>query len=126
MQLLRRVPGNYRSFIYCTAIRNGGVKEWEFASIQYDKSQQANEKQNLQLGMSCTKQQWLISRYLNDQLNPAKVRLQDAQTGISRMGLTSYGNLITWNFIKENWDFLDSKLIFLKTCIFVVIIQINF
>ena len=104
-----RIPGNYRSLIYCTAIRNGGDAEWKFASMQYEKNEIASEKQNLQLGMSCTKQQWLIQQYLSDQIDSTKVRLQDATRGLSRVATTSYGYLITWNFVKDNWEFLDSK-----------------
>jgi len=77
--------------------------------MQYDKNVIAIEKQNLQLGMSCSRQHWLISQYLNDQINSTKVRLQDATRGISRIASTSYGHLMTWNFVKDNWEFLDSK-----------------
>lgn len=107
--ILKRIPGSYRSFIYCTAIRNGGDKEWEFASAQYDKEQQSSQRTNLQQGMSCTKQPWLISRYLNDQINSSKVRLQDSAAGISRMAASANGNLRTWIFVKENWNNLVSK-----------------
>ena len=59
--------------------------------------------------MSCTKQPWLISRYLNDQINSTKVRLQDATNGIIYGAQTTFGNLRTWTFVKDNWDFLFSK-----------------
>jgi glutamyl aminopeptidase len=61
--------------------------------------------------MACTKQPWLISRYLNDQINSTKVRLQDSAAGLSRIAATSYGNLRTWTFIKDNWDELISKFV---------------
>ncbi len=106
---MTRIPASYRSFIYCTAIRNGGDKEWEFASLQYDKEQSAGQRNNLQSGMSCTKQPWLISRYLNDQINSSKVRLQDAAAGLSTIALRSYANMRTWTFVKDNWDELFEK-----------------
>ena len=56
--------------------------------------------------MSCTKQPWLISRYLNDQINSTKVRLQDAASGISQVSIRAYGNLRAWTFVKDNWDYL--------------------
>ena len=95
--------------MYCTAIRNGGEKEWEFLSNQYDKELIASERRNLQEGMSCIKQPWLVSRYLNDQINASKVRLQDAWMGISYIADSSYGNMRTWSFVRENWDFLVDK-----------------
>ena len=62
--------------------------------------------------MSCTKQPWLISRFLNDQINSTKVRLQDAASGISAMAVKSNGNIRTWVFVKDNWEILFSKSIF--------------
>ena len=59
--------------------------------------------------MSCTKIPWLISRYLNDQLNSSKVRLQDAASGYSTIALRTYGTMMTWTFIKDNWDEITSK-----------------
>ena len=59
--------------------------------------------------MACTKEPWLIKKYLNDQNNSSKVRLQDAANGISAMAIKSYGNQITWEFVKDNWDELFSK-----------------
>ena len=110
--MCKRIPGDFRSFVYCTAIRNGDDKEWEFASIQYDKTENPREKENLQYGMSCTKQTWLISRFLNDQINETKVRLQDSYKGISYIANKPQGNLITWVFIKDNWDrFLNKYII---------------
>ena len=53
--------------------------------------------------MSCSKEPWLIKRFLNDQLNETKVRRQDFLRGISAAVRSPYGNLITWNFIKEYW-----------------------
>lgn len=105
------IPGNYRYFVYCAAIRNGGNQEWEFASAQYDKEIQASQRRNIQRGMACTKQPWLISRYLNDQINSTKVRLQDATFGIQQIAMKSSSNLRTWMFVKDNWDHLISTYV---------------
>ena len=59
--------------------------------------------------MACTKQPWLVSRYLNDQINSTKVRLQDASSGIAQVAMRTHGNLRAWNFVKDNWDDLVSK-----------------
>jgi hypothetical protein len=59
--------------------------------------------------MACTKQPWLVSRYLNDQINSTKVRLQDAASGISSIAVRSHGNLRTWTFVKDNWDYLFAR-----------------
>ncbi len=101
---MTRIPASYRSFVYCTAIRNGGDKEWEFASLQYDKEQSAGQRNELQNGMSCTKQPWLVTRFLNDQLNSSKVRLQDSAIGLRIIALRPYANMRTWTFVKDSWE----------------------
>ena len=68
--------------------------------------------------MACAKQPWLVTRYLNDQINSTKVRLQDTAFGISYISEKSYGNTRAWTFIKDNWDYLVDKLVF-------IIIEIN-
>jgi hypothetical protein len=83
--------------------------EWEFASAQYDKELQASQRTNIQRAMACAKDPWLISRYLNDQIDSTKVRLQDASSGIAQVGGRTHGNLRTWTFVKDNWDYLVSK-----------------
>ena len=51
---------------------------------QYDKQKlNANEQQDLQKGMACTKQSWLLTRYLNDQLNSSKVIKQYIENGLA-------------------------------------------
>ena len=59
--------------------------------------------------MSCTKQPWLINRYLIDQLNGSKVRLQDAAAGFSAIALNKFANIRSWTFFKDNWDEIFSK-----------------
>jgi aminopeptidase N len=97
------IPGSYRSLVYCTAIRDGGVKEWSFASEQYRKETDANQKNDLQSGMSCTRIGYLLTRFLNDQLDKDIVRVQDTITGIRQVAAKADGYLRAWNFVKENW-----------------------
>lgn len=98
------IPSNYRSLVYCTAIRIGTVKEWEFASERYSKETDANQKNDLQSGMSCTKETWLLRRFLDDQLDETKVRKQDSLSGIRAAAVKSFGNALTWKFVKDNWQ----------------------
>ena len=104
-----RIPANYREFVYCTAISGGDQIEWEFASTQLDKEQYAGERANLQKGMSCTKQPWLISRYLNDHLNATKYRTQEISLGLMAISSNSYAVDRTWSFLRQYWAVLRNK-----------------
>ena len=59
--------------------------------------------------MSCTRIGFLISRFLNDQLDKNKVRVQDSLSGLRSAATKAEGNLVTWNFVKNNWDELFSR-----------------
>jgi hypothetical protein len=51
MQLTNeRIPKNYRSFVYCVAIKNGGWREWAFAWKQYEAEKDPVSKKSLQYG----------------------------------------------------------------------------
>ena len=91
--------------MYCTAIREGGEKEWNFAWEQYKSETNANAKNTLQSGMSCSRQPWIISNFLSNQIGPF-VRTQDGISGLRAAAVKAESNLKTWNFIKENWDLL--------------------
>lgn len=49
---------------YCYAMSEGGVKEWDFGWERYKNSNVATEKYNLLAGLSCTKEIWLLNRFV--------------------------------------------------------------
>lgn len=114
-----RIPKNYRSFVYCAAINNGGWPEWQFASQQYDLEKDSVSRRSLQYGMSCSKETWIQTRFLNDQLNKTKVRAQDSVYGLHYALGHLFSSSMAWGFVKSNWNLLveryDSFLIFNKT-----------
>ena len=87
----------------------GSIKEWEFASDRYSKETDANQKNDLQAGMSCTTETWLLKRFLDDQLDESKVRKQDSLSGIRSAAVKAFGNPFAWNFVKENWQELYER-----------------
>ena len=59
--------------------------------------------------MACTRNAYLISRFLIDQLDANKVRVQDSLTGLRAAAVRPEANLITWVFIKNNWGELFKR-----------------
>jgi hypothetical protein len=70
---------------------------------QYDSEMDANSKRELQYGLSCSKESWLIIKYLSSQLNETKVRRQDTISGLRFAAINSYAHMLTWSFVKANW-----------------------
>lgn len=58
-----RIKPNLKYVVYCTAIREGGEAEWNFAFSQFMKTNLATEKSVLLKSMGCASQPWILSKY---------------------------------------------------------------
>ena len=48
--------------MYCIAIAEGGIDEWNFALHRYKTENLAAEKSRLQSALACSKQTWILSK----------------------------------------------------------------
>lgn len=60
--LVNRIPANLRSTVYCSAIAEGGVDEWNFAWKMFQNASIASEAEKLRAALACTKHSWLLNR----------------------------------------------------------------
>lgn len=113
--LFRRWMGNpttnpisaaLKDTVYCTAIRVGGVDEWDFAYNQYKLSDVAAEKARLQRALACSRHTWILARYLNLALIPIEIRKQDALRVIQSISTNTVGRGLAWDFFRAKWDIL--------------------
>nr|XP_002730532.1 PREDICTED: aminopeptidase N-like [Saccoglossus kowalevskii] len=90
-----------RPTVYCTAIKHGGVEEWEFAYTQViEGSLGLIEIKRLQNAMGCTRMSWLLQRYLEDDAF-------DTITVISEIrDKSSIGYSVAWDYTMNNFDSL--------------------
>ncbi|XP_054475298.1 alanyl (membrane) aminopeptidase-like b [Anoplopoma fimbria] len=100
------IPPNLRSVIYCQAIAAGGRKEWEFAWDKFQSSSDTSEKDQLREALSCTKEIWLLNRYLKYTLIPEKIRLMDVASTIAYIAKNVPGQALAWNFIRAHWEYV--------------------
>lgn len=63
-----RIHPNLKSTVYCSAISQGGVEEWNFAWRMFQSATLASEASRLRGAMACTRQPWLLNRYVSSQL----------------------------------------------------------
>lgn len=94
---------NLRSTIYCNAIAQGGEEEWDFAWDQFQKATVVNEADKLRAALACSKEVWILNRYLNYTLNPDLIRKQDATSTISSIAGNVIGKTLAWDFVQINW-----------------------
>ncbi|XP_033823587.1 aminopeptidase N-like [Periophthalmus magnuspinnatus] len=99
---------NLRSTVYCNAIAAGGAKEWEFAWEQFSKAN-AIEADKLRSAMACTKEPWLLNRYLEYTLTPSKIRKQDATSTIVYIANNVVGQALAWDFVRAHWTYIFNE-----------------
>ncbi|XP_072236216.1 aminopeptidase Ey-like [Leuresthes tenuis] len=100
------ISANLRSTVYCSAIAAGGVTEWDFAWAMYKNATIASEADKLMQALSCTKQPWLLNRYLQYCLDPEKIRKQDATYTIVYIASNTIGQPLAWDFVRANWNYI--------------------
>lgn len=97
---------NLKGTVYCHAIAFGDVEEWDFAWRMFQNASLASEASRLRSAMACTKQPWLLNRYLEYTLDPNKIRKQDATSTIQVIAHNVVGMPLAWNFVRAKWSYI--------------------
>ncbi|KAJ7997845.1 hypothetical protein DPEC_G00216390 [Dallia pectoralis] len=97
---------NLRTTVYCSAIGAGGQAEWEFAWKQFESATIATEADKLRSALACTKQAWLLNKYLEYTLDANKIRKQDATSTIVYIANNVVGQPLAWDFIRDRWVYI--------------------
>ncbi|XP_075710932.1 aminopeptidase Q [Rhinoderma darwinii] len=100
------IPQSIKGSVYCYGIAEGGEKEWEFAWNYHNKSDSEDhwELGYLIRGLSCTREPWLLYRYLKESMNSDSHNMLDV---LLHMFKNDIGRHIAWDFLKENWHRLN-------------------
>jgi aminopeptidase N len=92
-----------KSIVYKTIVRWGTVTEFNNVVELYKKATFAPDKKRYMYALAATKDPLLIQRVLNMALSN-DVRNQDTVSLLAAVASYSEGRLLTWNFIKKNWN----------------------
>ncbi|XP_047482307.1 aminopeptidase N-like isoform X1 [Penaeus chinensis] len=99
------ISPNLKSTVYCTGVAEGGEDEWNFAWEQYINSNVATEKSKLLSAMGCTKEVWILSRYLDMAFTEGSgIRKQDASQVFAAVARNDVGRYLAWNFLRDQWQ----------------------
>eukprot|EP00090_Calanus_glacialis_P046064 TRINITY_DN885_c0_g1_i5.p1 TRINITY_DN885_c0_g1~~TRINITY_DN885_c0_g1_i5.p1 ORF type:complete len:807 (+),score=220.22 TRINITY_DN885_c0_g1_i5:315-2423(+) len=99
------VDVNLKYQTYCNAIADGGQEEWDFAWQRYQNSHVASEKATILSALACTKEVWLLNRYLNMSLTPESgVRRQDGSKVLGNVAQNTVGRYLTFDFVQQEWE----------------------
>ncbi|KAK3602015.1 hypothetical protein CHS0354_027018 [Potamilus streckersoni] len=103
------IDPDLKSTIYCTAVREGGADKWDFALDQYKKSHVAAEKSRLLSAMACTREVWILSKYLEMTLEGTDIKTQDASSVIISVAQNPVGTPLAWDFFREKIEDILNK-----------------
>lgn len=103
------ISPNLKSIVYCTAVKMGGEKEWEFIWQRYKESNVGSEKDLLLQALGCTREIWLLSRYLDWALTEnSGIRKQDVVQVFSSVANNVIGQSLAFNYFRTNWNKLTN------------------
>ncbi|KAG5839759.1 hypothetical protein ANANG_G00208350 [Anguilla anguilla] len=100
---------NLRTTVYCSAIAAGGVAEWDFGWEMFLNASMASEAEKLRSALACTKEPWLLNRYLEYTLDPTKIRKQDATSTIVYIASNVVGQPLAWDFVRSRWEYIFTE-----------------
>lgn len=103
------ISPNLKSVVYCTAVRTGGEKEWNFIWKRYLESNVGSEKDLLLYALGCTRETWLLSRYLDWAVTEKSgIRKQDVTRVFGSVASNIIGQPLAFNYIRERWSRLKT------------------
>ncbi|CAG2115119.1 unnamed protein product [Medioppia subpectinata] len=98
---------NLRSIVYCTGIEFGSEQDWDFLWNQYLNTSVASEKDKLLRSLACTREPWLLSRFISRAFNGSSgIRKQDGSYVFRAVASSNYGRDIAYNFLRDQWDLI--------------------
>ncbi|KAM4553153.1 aminopeptidase N-like [Fundulus diaphanus] len=103
------IHANLRSTVYCNAIAAGGATEWNFAWGKFKNATIAIEADKLRAALACTKQPWLLNRYLEYTVDPNQIRKQDGTSTIIYIAQNVVGQSLAWDFVRARWNYIFTQ-----------------
>ncbi|KAJ8968398.1 hypothetical protein NQ317_007791 [Molorchus minor] len=96
------ISKDLRGVVYCTSLKHGGEAEWDFLWKRFQSSNVATEKNTMLNALGCSREVWILSRYLDWSLDDGKIRRQDSSTVFSSVARNDVGYYIAKNFFYDN------------------------
>lgn len=99
------ISPNLKSVVYCTAIRMGGQPEWDFTWYRFLETNVGSEKDLLLYALGCSRETWLLTRYLDRALTEnSGIRKQDVTRVFASVASNIIGQPLAFNYFRNKWD----------------------
>ncbi|XP_068157458.1 aminopeptidase N [Drosophila tropicalis] len=101
---------NLRGVVYCTAIQYGTEYEWDFAFERYLRTSLSGEKELLLTALGCSKEPWLLYRYLRRGIAGEHIRKQDVFRVFAAVSNSVVGQHVAFDFLRNNWQEINTYM----------------
>ncbi|XP_050580172.1 putative aminopeptidase-2 isoform X1 [Bombus affinis] len=102
------ISPNARTAVYCTAIRNGSLEEWEFLWDQYLKTDFASEKKIILEALGCSMNKEVLNSYIERALTynyTSNIRKQDVSTVLASVyNSGKFGVDVMLDYLVNNYE----------------------
>ncbi|VDM30599.1 unnamed protein product [Hydatigera taeniaeformis] len=98
----RKIPTSLTPTVYCTAIREGGVKEWDFLKQLSMKVLHEDEKYRILEALGCTRDFVRLRTYIRELIDDAISKSDDLELPASLSG-NPIGLYVIYDTIKREW-----------------------
>uniref|UniRef100_H9GDI5 Aminopeptidase n=1 Tax=Anolis carolinensis TaxID=28377 RepID=H9GDI5_ANOCA len=103
-------PICFSTFMCCYGVRMGSDKEWDFLwERQKQNVTEFDEEYHILSSLPCTKEPWLLQRFLQSIINESTIEFFYVRHGIGKVAKNEVGHRIAWKFITDNWEYLYNR-----------------
>lgn len=104
------IPVELKGTVMCTAIREGGLKEWNIVYKFYKESKSKDEKAVYLNAMACSREPWVLSRMLEWSIDTnSEMSTKEASMIIHHVAGNTIGRCMTFNFVRNHWDEITAR-----------------
>ncbi|XP_059097724.1 aminopeptidase N-like isoform X2 [Tigriopus californicus] len=99
------IDPDFKSVVYCSALRHGDATHWNFLWDQFKSSDDNFEMSTILSALGCSKDEEILQKYLDLTLDKSSgIRKQDGSRVVGSVARTVVGKDLVWKWIKNNWD----------------------
>lgn len=100
---------NLRNVVYSLGVKYADIKTWQKVFERFRKEQVATEKRKLMYALTSSRNPQILKSFLQDSLDPKKIRSQDSVSVINSIAHNPEGRLLAWEFVQKNYDLLFKR-----------------
>ncbi|XP_022293298.2 aminopeptidase N-like [Crassostrea virginica] len=101
------IPPDVKSRVMCTGIRESRSDTWDKLFVRMA-SQTPSDQAIILSALGCSREHWVLERYMTYAFDDTKIRRQDARSAVLAVIYNPLGRDLAWNYIQRNWNHITT------------------